>query len=1266
MLYWRWASGARVFDTVYYHCLIDDISGMERKDSQTGPGMARLPSATNRSSSSVPSRPNKTPNGSFSGNDPSIPNPTSNVTGTISEQPQSAPGAYGGSAIPSQFKLISVNFKEAALDTPSYRAAVNHLDFQVDNIEKWLRAFLASHRKIPKSVKELQAYTNSFLEHIVPTFIQDGLIDQEYTVQLLQTSLEALKTVWDESFAALSMNSYAIDNMNLAVFAAINRYKELRVAFDSAQEKYDKFLGVFMSTPKTKDPSIVLEDARQLFQVRKTYTHASLELITELLNLGSLLDSLLVKLSNDFWKRKKPTFSLGVVVNTNLQKMWDKLTRIQAWSDSYSVSVDSLKDEMLSARAQVESSLMFQFQPSANLNDYKTSMINTRTLADITENGIEKHGFLFMKTWIDVASKPVWVKRWVFVKGGVFGLLVLSPSKTFVQETDKIGLLLCSVRYAPNEDRRFCFEIKTIDTTIIFQAETLLELKSWLKVFENERQRVLHQDSSNVLFNIASGRYPPIVTEFASTINTVTDRQLTHQKIVNLLGQIITSSKLLAHIHENERFFKRHIYFQIPQIRPPFMTDSTRSSIISYSISAATTLPTALTANIWGSVNWGLYYLQEVKYLNNHRVEKVVDTDSGSDDEDGPIRYPDYFPAELIPLDIQMRALFETAVEQDDFCLLLFRCIWLPNLRQELSGRCFVTGNFLYFYMQLLGFTALTKVPIEHLVAVESVLRKNVDVLKLTSLNGIIRIKLFVDDVNLIKQKLVYLINNKASDEVKHLHEVVNQLISLENQHYAEEQANLKEDTKKPELVDSSLPSFAVSDETAKKVHYTSDYSDVARLVMSKTYQTRPRALFHILLGDNSLILTSNISFAVLGSVTRAPWMDTEKGLLREINMDAKFDNRMIGRVRVTQVVDQLLEDEFYLFTLTKLRFQLFCGTPFSVTYRVVIKAETKTHSSITLWASTDFQTSTLLTWWFHLLGRSFFSSESRRIHRKIQEAVATLGSTGQNAQAVYVYGKLTKTSVPYDVAPVVITPLSVSHVLKVISRKIGWLVLRITAAAGLFVVNMVVTLLKGLRMNLILLGIIAILALTNVFLAGKTTRSYWVARRADNLAHNLLEAEPMMMLRAVYSRDVQDLMKVEMQSVFNRLESECFKAFQSKSFVVNYDHVTSWNHDYGDEATRATAQGLQLALHDIGVKRHELLVRLKMLNDMEKELARGEWRNWLVSELQMCQHVRESHFDELVERKEEDEGDVKQGLEYVMGYCRSCAQDLQSARALL
>ena len=59
--------------------------------------------------------------------------------------------------------------------------------------------------------------------------------------------------------------------------------------------------------------------------------------------------------------------------------------------------------------------------------------------------------------------------------------------------------------------------------------------------------------------------------------------------------------------------------------------------------------------------------------------------------------YPDFYPKEYVNLDIQMRALFETAVEPGEYCVLSYSCIWSPNSKQELSGRCFVTNYHMYF-----------------------------------------------------------------------------------------------------------------------------------------------------------------------------------------------------------------------------------------------------------------------------------------------------------------------------------------------------------------------------------------------------------------------------------------------------------------------------------------------------------------------------------------------------------------------------------------
>ena len=59
--------------------------------------------------------------------------------------------------------------------------------------------------------------------------------------------------------------------------------------------------------------------------------------------------------------------------------------------------------------------------------------------------------------------------------------------------------------------------------------------------------------------------------------------------------------------------------------------------------------------------------------------------------------YPEFYPNELVNLDIQMKALFQTVVEPGEYLVLSFSCVWSPNSKQELSGRCFITNRHVYF-----------------------------------------------------------------------------------------------------------------------------------------------------------------------------------------------------------------------------------------------------------------------------------------------------------------------------------------------------------------------------------------------------------------------------------------------------------------------------------------------------------------------------------------------------------------------------------------
>lgn len=60
----------------------------------------------------------------------------------------------------------------------------------------------------------------------------------------------------------------------------------------------------------------------------------------------------------------------------------------------------------------------------------------------------------------------------------------------------QIGVLLCNVRPAFQEERRFCYEVKTKDTAILLQAETQSDLTSWIEIFEQAKRKAVESSSS--------------------------------------------------------------------------------------------------------------------------------------------------------------------------------------------------------------------------------------------------------------------------------------------------------------------------------------------------------------------------------------------------------------------------------------------------------------------------------------------------------------------------------------------------------------------------------------------------------------------------------------------------------------------------------------------------------------------------------------------------------------------------------------------------
>ena len=168
------------------------------------------------------------------------------------------------------------------------------------------------------------------------------------------------------------------------------------------------------------------------------------------------------------------------------------MDRVRSWSYEMEASERTFRRELVNARKALEQKVGSAAQPSRELEDYSISTVpylgskgqSTMRLPSPAKAGperAEKQGWLFQRTLSGKPTRTSWVRRWFFVKNGIFGWLVQGARSGGVEESERIGVLLCSAKPAFQEERRFCFEVKTKDNTVLLQAENQVELSDWAR-----------------------------------------------------------------------------------------------------------------------------------------------------------------------------------------------------------------------------------------------------------------------------------------------------------------------------------------------------------------------------------------------------------------------------------------------------------------------------------------------------------------------------------------------------------------------------------------------------------------------------------------------------------------------------------------------------------------------------------------------------------------------------------------------------------------
>lgn len=277
----------------------------------------------------------------------------------------------------------------------------------------------------------------------------------------------------------------------------------------------------------------------------------------------------------------------------------------------------------------------------------------------------------------------------------------------------------------------------------------------------------------------------------------------------------------------------------------------------------------------------------------SHR--KTTSLDGDEKNEISPLEYPNYYPLQLKTQDAQFRLLFPN-VRRDERVILVFNSIWSPSEQQEFMGRAYVTEKEIYFYSNHCGLTLITHLGLDSISEITAATGKECDFVfchlkdnnnQISDYNRI-TIKTFLEPLNLLQRRLNFLVRNRISQGLS-IEEIMKTLIKMEQDDLESSPSidsweNIsintptdgestprrdashrdQRDLRASVLIDRGLyGSSAVqldgaggSSKAFKLPKQPIIYapSGMDKLVVEKILDVSPKALFHVMFGDKSVV----------------------------------------------------------------------------------------------------------------------------------------------------------------------------------------------------------------------------------------------------------------------------------------------------------------------------------------------------------------------------------------------------------------------------
>ncbi|KAG0682766.1 SNF1-interacting protein [Pichia californica] len=1172
-------------------------------------------------------------------------------------------------------RLVSVGLKEATMDSPSFRASLNFMHISI----------LKCSHQIEKSIGILQKYSiawNNFsqvkieLENLFDPYINDNqFISNDISKPCIKKYIEGQKLIFETSLMLLKIDNNQYSSIEQILTIEIPNYLEIRRNFEKIQNKYDVISAKFMQLPKNYDPINTREDSLQLFEIRKQYIHISMNLWICIKQLESKISKSVTDFSNSFWNsfdNRNLNYGSKLSNAIGLTNLVEEIKQLNKSADlKYSSSILLLKD-LNRAKINSEDGAIKMYTPSLNINDFdSTNLINENLYLENEKNLNEKHGWVFFKSnKLNGNKGEVWIKRWLFVKNGVFGFLSISQDGQYVQESDKIGVLLANIKYYPLEDRKFCFQINSKLTNLIIQVETLIELKSWLTVFAN-----VTKISINEKLDCASNRFSPCLNILK--LVPIVSKDLELIDVIKIDPKIEKTSNLIELQLSN---FKFNL-----SINPPLKTSMTEKISMSHLYLSSSTIPSATTANFWGYVNWGLYFvlddeIKEIILKNNKNLspKSLIN-----------LRYPDFYPENLRVADAELRSIFEICINDNELTLLRFNASWSPNSQQNIFCALYITTNSFYVYSHTCGLISILPIPLTNFLDTDIIEKSNGDsILKIYFISGMtIKMQLYDDDIYSIKSQFNFILeslkslnlnlNSNSNDlqfilssliNIKQLYKKMriekynndsntnsnnssnsnsnnlslnsknlNKLRGIKLEYPTGEVLNKnKNNDNNSNILTTTTTTNGISDiDSENKINYTPEMG----LLLIKKVEIPSKALFHILFGDESFLLqcTLPLSSSIFKEVNskHSLWRCDSKQKLTRVVWNPVFKVPC-----AKQSIERIVNNKYYNILQETPYLRFVFGINRKIFMRFVIYNLDSRSCKLMVYYSLG-NGNNMLNWFSRKVIHQIMIFRMEALENRINEAVKLLGNDNRKiAFAIKTYGSITK----YDSNLATKDELSFDDSISFIPlqlfssfyyEKMNFEIERMIFKLIKMITIIIKSIIKYFNMNMILVFLFGFSILFNIILIGRTSKSYFRERNIDKHMKSLI-GDHYLMERSISINEINEMINPNSTNLsflnygsdcyWKFLENENLNCINKYSRIEKNDELINIYELHNLEGEREIS--LSQKLSGLRIERNKLLTKLNLLNYIEKEFILKEWKDWISSEISNCEKVKELYPD--------------------------------------